>query len=860
MKAIAQADMADPDHRQGILYTTEENPTGEYKITYDPSRTYKWQGLVLDDLPSSRTLFGKTTYYGYYVVDEADGFIAAYDYSGTKFENFTYEGQSNYLGHVELWNVQEPTELYVKKALVGPTQEISRVSDIQFQISRDPHDGEEGDPDHNGWVLVPTNPATMSMKKDSDGEWGYRNDDGSLKAIAGLVKGETYHVVETKVAPDDLSLSVWDVEVSDDNVFHGGETAIITNTYKGKYLSVKKEWDIEGDLPSSITIRVYRREKGSSDSFVRWKEESLNQGNNWTRFWKSNEMELNGKEWEYYVEEVTTGYYTQISATEDNPLEIAGTIIVRNSTKYDGEISVNKVWKNKDNGKLETEKVPNEVEVILQRAEAEVQGCKVTLNVNLVKGSYTEVITREVTVPEGTQVKFKIEGNGVNEYTGITEWLNEYHHPAGGYVTLTASGNSVSESVTAKTNGQGWESVNVSIENESSLPSVSLNRITDYQDVEGKEIVLTKPNWSYTWENLPTDAGNNQVYVYSVREVSVDGKTPAAAGFVSVVTGQDTNDGTVTVTNTETDQPKGSISVTKNVKVDEEDSAELNNQRITIGLFKSDTEPANDAEPTQTEMLTITGATTTQNSLFSNLDLGTYWVYELDSDNHPVKNGGTLAVNAKSYTVTEDSPNVTLDSENLEGSVEITNSRDETVSATVNIYKIKKDDEEIKTPLKDATFTITKVRENLSTSTPTIDTSWTDAHAEADRTKITNGEGQTSFTGLEAGYYEIRETNTPKGYVITGDAQFYVKVEKTGIKLVKVEQVQEGGTTKYVWSDGTANSNVTFATANNTATVENTPGAALPSTGGPGTRLYTIFGSILILGAGVLLWRRRRLI
>ena len=327
-----------------------------------------------------------------------------------------------------------------------------------------------------------------------------------------------------------------------------------------------------------------------------------------------------------------------------------------------------------------------------------------------------------------------------------------------------------------------------------------------------------------------------------------------------MVTGQDTNDGTVTVTNTETDQPKGSISVTKNVKVDEEDSAELNNQRITIGLFKSDTEPANDAEPTQTEMLTITGATTTQNSLFSNLDLGTYWVYELDSDNHPVKNGGTLAVNAKSYTVTEDSPNVTLDSENLEGSVEITNSRDETVSATVNIYKIKKDDEETKTPLKDATFTITKVRENLSTSTPTIDTSWTDAHAEADRTKITNGEGQTSFTGLEAGYYEIRETNTPKGYVITGDAQFYVKVEKTGIKLVKVEQVQEGGTTKYVWSDGTANSNVTFATANNTATVENTPGAALPSTGGPGTRLYTIFGSILILGAGVLLWRRRRLI
>ncbi|MBQ9662331.1 MAG: LPXTG cell wall anchor domain-containing protein [Oscillospiraceae bacterium] len=42
----------------------------------------------------------------------------------------------------------------------------------------------------------------------------------------------------------------------------------------------------------------------------------------------------------------------------------------------------------------------------------------------------------------------------------------------------------------------------------------------------------------------------------------------------------------------------------------------------------------------------------------------------------------------------------------------------------------------------------------------------------------------------------------------------------------------------------------------------NTPegGYELPSTGGHGTRFFTILGSILILGAGVLLWRRRRLV
>ena len=50
--------------------------------------------------------------------------------------------------------------------------------------------------------------------------------------------------------------------------------------------------------------------------------------------------------------------------------------------------------------------------------------------------------------------------------------------------------------------------------------------------------------------------------------------------------------------------------------------------------------------------------------------------------------------------------------------------------------------------------------------------------------------------------------------------------------------------------------------ATNGQQIINTPegGYELPSTGGPGTRLFTILGSILILGAGVLLWRRRRLI
>ena len=43
-------------------------------------------------------------------------------------------------------------------------------------------------------------------------------------------------------------------------------------------------------------------------------------------------------------------------------------------------------------------------------------------------------------------------------------------------------------------------------------------------------------------------------------------------------------------------------------------------------------------------------------------------------------------------------------------------------------------------------------------------------------------------------------------------------------------------------------------------TITNEKGAALPNTGGPGTRIFTILGSMLICLAGALLVRRRRLI
>ena len=96
----------------------------------------------------------------------------------------------------------------------------------------------------------------------------------------------------------------------------------------------------------------------------------------------------------------------------------------------------------------------------------------------------------------------------------------------------------------------------------------------------------------------------------------------------------------------------------------------------------------------------------------------------------------------------------------------------------------------------------------------------------------------------------IEETSAPAGYVKQREIKIYFTVS-------------EGSTVTYTDEAGEtieSQTLVTYTPADQSFTVGNTPGAALPNTGGPGTRLFTILGSILILGAGVLLWKRRRLV
>ena len=105
---------------------------------------------------------------------------------------------------------------------------------------------------------------------------------------------------------------------------------------------------------------------------------------------------------------------------------------------------------------------------------------------------------------------------------------------------------------------------------------------------------------------------------------------------------------------------------------------------------------------------------------------------------------------------------------------------------------------------------------------------------------------EITFTGMSNGRYCLNETKAPDGYIILV-SEIYFTVNDGAVSLTD----EEGKSKTY--------DQVTLEDDNMTIIISNTPGAALPNTGGPGTRLFRILGSILIAGAGVLLWRRKRL-
>lgn len=113
-------------------------------------------------------------------------------------------------------------------------------------------------------------------------------------------------------------------------------------------------------------------------------------------------------------------------------------------------------------------------------------------------------------------------------------------------------------------------------------------------------------------------------------------------------------------------------------------------------------------------------------------------------------------------------------------------------------------------------------------------------------TKKTGADGKTSFQGIAAGSYFLEETKAPDGYN---------KLKEPVPVTITAEYNEDGKLT-----NTTANANTTEnGQYIQKVEVPNKAGAVLPSTGGIGTTIFYVLGSILALGAAVLLIAKKRM-
>ena len=108
----------------------------------------------------------------------------------------------------------------------------------------------------------------------------------------------------------------------------------------------------------------------------------------------------------------------------------------------------------------------------------------------------------------------------------------------------------------------------------------------------------------------------------------------------------------------------------------------------------------------------------------------------------------------------------------------------------------------------------------------------------------TDKTGAASFKGLDTGTYYLHETEAPAGYNLL----------KEDVKVTITATYNDNGT--IATSSATSSNNGQYQ---QTQPVLNKAGALLPSTGGMGTTIFYVLGSILVIGAVVLLVTKKRM-
>ena len=130
--------------------------------------------------------------------------------------------------------------------------------------------------------------------------------------------------------------------------------------------------------------------------------------------------------------------------------------------------------------------------------------------------------------------------------------------------------------------------------------------------------------------------------------------------------------------------------------------------------------------------------------------------------------------------------------------------------------------------------------------------------------KGTAANAKFTFTGLDAGDYKLEETTTPAGYNTINPIEFTIsathELESNDPALTALTGADNKATHEFEMTavkEGTGDD--AKLTGELDADIVNGQGSVLPSTGGIGTTIFYVVGSILVVAAGVLLITKKRM-
>ena len=122
-------------------------------------------------------------------------------------------------------------------------------------------------------------------------------------------------------------------------------------------------------------------------------------------------------------------------------------------------------------------------------------------------------------------------------------------------------------------------------------------------------------------------------------------------------------------------------------------------------------------------------------------------------------------------------------------------------------------------------------------------------------TVVKNEAGTTfTFTGLDDGDYRLTETKTPAGYNSIDPIEFTVTAEHDVLSDNPALTSLSGNATT---GELTFTSSTTEGSLS--ADIVNNAGSTLPETGGMGTTIFYVLGTILVLGAAIMLIAKKRM-